>query len=140
MKLVLDGREYDLTEAVQRPAIGDVVDLKRATKDLGEPVSVRKITDAIEDLGGVFLSIGDGGTVRDLGDAMLDYFDDIDHLLAFSAMVFLCRRKAGEPCTWEAALRVSPADVQLRVDVESVEDEADPKDPSTLEDGEPVEA
>lgn len=132
MKLIIEGREYDLTEAIARPAMGDLVDLKRATKGLEETVSIRTITDAVVDLGNVFVELGDEATVGDVGEAMLDYFDSVEHLLAFTAMVFLCRRTAGEPCTWDDASRVSPRDVQVRVEVEvDDEDGADPKAPST---------
>jgi hypothetical protein len=139
MKLVIAGREYELDEAVYAPAMGDLIDLKRATKGYDEPVSVRTITEAVSDLGDVYIGFAgaDDVTVADFGGAMLDFFDDVGHLTAFAAMVFLCRRKAGEPCTWEDALSVSPSAVQFRFDVEAPDDEedgADPKDPSTSED------
>lgn len=140
MRLVIAGKEYQLDEAIYEVAMGDLIDLKRATKGYEEPVSVRAIADAVADLGELYTGLPDDATLGDLGDAMLDYFDDVGHLTAFAAMVFLCRRKAGEPCTWDEALLVSPSAVQFRFDVQVPdEDGPDPKDLSTPEAADPSE-
>src|SRR5690349_1330678 len=100
-----EGVKYDLMAATQRARIGDLVELNRLSG-----ISVRKIADVLIGMGGM--------------ESILDVYDEPERLEVFAAMLFLCKRKAGEPFTWDEALGTSLIDITL--DFGEVV-EADPK-------------
>jgi hypothetical protein len=132
MKVSIEGREYDLTEAIHKPKIGDVLDLKRS----GGTAPAR-IVDAIDELGEALRALPEDATMRDLDRVVLEFFDSVEHLEAFAGIVFLCRRKAGEPATWADALGTSISDVQFALGPDDEGDDEgegdDPKAQSTPE-------
>ena len=133
MKVTIEGREYDLTAAIHKPRIGDVIDLKRAGG-----TAPSRIVQAIDELGETLRGLPEDATLQALDRAVLDYFDSIEHLEAFAGIVFLCRRKSGDPVSWDDALSTSISDVQFVPDADDeAEVDADPKDPSTPADVEP---
>ena len=104
------GESYDLQEATQRAAIGDLRELLRVAD-----ISARKIADTLMGMSEM--------------ESILDVYDSEDRLEVFAAMLFLCRRKAGDrDFTWADALATSLIDIQLVVEVDE-EEEADPKGP-----------
>ena len=109
-----EGRKYDVMEATQRATIGDLLELHR---DAG--MSVRKISTVLTGLADM--------------KSILDIYDEPARLEVWSAMLFLCLRKAGRrEFTWDDALSVSLVDIAL--DIETPEEGAgDPKvsDPPT---------
>lgn len=108
------GVRYDLTEATQQATIGTLLELHRVAG-----MSVRKVSE-------VLIGMGDMTSI-------LDVFDSPERLEVWPAMLFLCKRKAGDAdFTWEQALSVSLYDVHLVID-EPGEADADPKvsDPRT---------
>lgn len=113
--LVVQGVRYDLQEAVQHASIRALVDLQKAAG-----ISVNTIADTL-------VGMGDMKSPREI-------FDTVERLNVFAAMVFLCRRKAGDVVTFDEASEVSMADV--RIDFDDDDDETadeDPKDQSTPE-------
>ena len=112
--LVVDGVRYDLQEAIQEPSIRSLVDLQKAAG-----ISVTTIAETLVGMGGM--------------KSATEIFDSVERLNVFAALVFLCRRKAGErDLTFDEASEVSLANVSLDFeDDDEVED--DPKDPSTPE-------
>ncbi|GAA1787871.1 hypothetical protein [Agromyces lapidis] len=112
--LTVDGVSYDLERAIQHAAIRDLVDLKRATQVGGVGgISIKSIVTALE-------------AMQEF-DSPMDMFDSVETLETFAALVFLCKRRAGEPVTFDEACSVSLASVGLEVeDGEAVE--VDPKD------------
>ena len=121
--LTVDGVSYDLERAIQHAAIRDLVDLKRATQVGGVGgISIKSIVAALD-------------AMQAFTDPM-DMFDSVETLETFAALVFLCKRKAGETVTFDEAAGTSLASVGL--EVEDDEPEAvDPKDQSTLEEDAP---
>lgn len=118
--LTFEGVRYDLREATQKPLIRDLIELK---KQAG--ISVRTIADVLIGMGEM--------------NSILDVYDEVDRLEVFAAMLFLCKRKAGEDYTWNDALSVSLIDITIEFDEEEGE-ESDPKDVSpSMPDGDAVE-
>ena len=130
MKVTIEGAVFDLSEAIHKPKIGDVIDLKKSGG-----TSPSRIVQAIDALGDVLQTLPEGATMQVLDRAVLDYFDSLEHLEAFAGIVFLCRRKAGEPVSWAEALDTSISDVQFALSDDDEEDSEgdDPKAPSTPE-------
>lgn len=113
-QLTVGGVSYDLERSIQQASIRDLVDLKRATQVGGAGgVSIKSIAAVLESLGEL--------------ESPMDMFDSVDTLETFAALVFLCKRKAGEAVSFDEAGSVSLADVGLIVDDAEAEDEA-PKD------------
>ncbi len=83
MKLIIEGKEYDLTAALQRPTLFLVREMKIRTgygmKSLKEQSARFK------------------GLKED------DFLEDVDLMGAFMAMIWLARRQAGENLSLEAA-------------------------------------
>lgn len=108
------GKKYDVMEATQRAAIGDLLELHREAG-----MSVRKISNVLTSLADM--------------ESILDIYDEPDRLSVWPAMLFLCLRKAGHrEFTWADALAVSLVDIQLDIETEEA-GEGDPKvsDPTT---------
>ena len=118
-QLTVEGVSYDLERSIQQASIRDLVDLKRATQVGGQGgISIKSIAGALNKL-------------AELSDPM-DIFDSLETLETFGALVFLCKRKAGESVSFDEACNTPLSDVGLTVDeVEAAED--DPKDQSTPE-------
>ena len=111
--LTVGGVSYDLERSIQQASIRDLVDLKRATQVGGVGgISIKSIASALNEL-------------AELSDPM-DIFDSLETLETFGALVFLCKRKAGEQVTFEEACSTPLSDVGLTVD--EVVEESDPKD------------
>lgn len=134
MKVTIEGHEYDLADAIHKPKIGDVLDLKKSGG-----TAPAKIVDAIDALGEALRVLPKDASVKDLDRVVLGYFDSVEHLEAFAGIVFLCRRKAGETVTWADALDTSISDVQFIPEGEEEDEGDDPKAPSTLDQGDPGE-
>ena len=108
-----EGQKYDVMAATQRAAIGDLLELHREAR-----MSVRKIGDVLTGL-------------KDMS-SILDIYDSPERLEIWPAMLFLCKRKAGDRgFTYAQALAVSLVDVQLLIDTEEVEDGPKVSDPPT---------
>ena len=121
MNLVINGTEYPITESVTEAKLEDLLFVERETKVLGHTITVKRIRDYIVNdlLTPAAAQNGDGFTFAD-GEA---------NIIAFYALVYLVRRKAGEAPAFDDARNLSLADLRLAVTVED-EPEADPKDPS----------
>lgn len=103
------GQKFDLMAATQQAAIGDLLELHREAG-----MSVRKIGDVLVEL-------------KDM-ESILDIYDTPERLEVWPAMLFLCKRKAGDRgFTYAQALAVSLVDVQIIIERDD-EDDADPKD------------
>nr|QOL00385.1 hypothetical protein [uncultured organism] len=109
MKLILAGKEYDINESMTKATLFDLYELKMKTG-----IGMKSLSDALERMG-------------KLADPK-DFLDDETILLALCALVWLCRRHAGESLTIEEANKVALADVQFKVDAADLPDEveADP--------------
>jgi len=101
--LTYEGEKYDLMGATQRARIGDLVELNRLSG-----ISVRTIADTLIGMGEM--------------KSILDVYDDPERLEVFAAMLFLCKRKAGEAFTWDEALGASLVDISLDFGEVSEED------------------
>lgn len=112
MKLILAGSEYDINESMTKATLYDLYELKTKTG-----IGMKSLSDALERMG-------------KLADPQ-QFLDDETILLALCALVWLCRRHAGESLSIEEANRVALADVQFKVDAADMPDEAaDPTAPA----------
>lgn len=111
--LEYDGTRYDLQEATQRSAIRDLVELKKLSG-----ISVRTIADTLIGMGEM--------------ESPLEIFDEVERLEVFAAMLFLCKRKAGDTFSWDDALSASLIDISLDFG-EAVEEDPKVSDLSTPE-------
>lgn len=114
--LVVDGTRYDLQESVQRASIKTLVDLQKSAG-----ISVNTIAETL-------VGMGEMASPSEL-------FDSVERLNVFAALVFLCKRKAGEQVSFDDAAEVSMADVSIDFDDESEDEADDPKGPRTTEAG-----
>jgi hypothetical protein len=112
--LTYEGQQFDLQAATQAASIRDLVELKKTAG-----ISVRTIADTLVGMGEM--------------ESFLDIYDSVDRLEVFAAMLFLCKRKAGESFSWDDALGASLVDITLSFE----EDEAD--DPKATSPQTPVE-
>lgn len=114
-RIIIQGTEYDLTAAVSAAGLGDLFQLKVKTKALGFPVTLSSINRLFTDIGE--LVKGD-----DFDPVTL--LDDEERLLTFQAVLWLSKRKAGEPVTFDDVGSISFTEFSLLPDEE---DEPDPK-------------
>jgi hypothetical protein len=112
--LVVNEVRYDLQDAVQHASIRSLVDLQKAAG-----ISVNTIAETL-------VGMGEMQSPEEL-------FESVERLNVFAALVFLCRRKAGEQVSFDDASEVSMADVALDFDDDEDEAEDDPKGQSTPE-------
>lgn len=111
MKLVLSGREYSINEALQKATLADLYRLK---VDTG--IGMKTLKTSLD-------------AMSELADPE-DFLDDERILRALNALVWLCRRRAGETLTVEQATDVPLSEVAFATDdedeAESGEGEPDP--------------
>jgi len=113
--LVIEGDRFDMQEALGKASIRTLVDLQKSAG-----ISVNTIVDTLSSLGEV--------------EDPRELFNSVERLYVFAALVFLCRRKAGESLSFDDATEVSLADVRIDFDVADEDAESDdPKVPSTPE-------
>lgn len=91
MLLIISGTEYDVVETLSKPSLNDLFYLKVKTKTEDFPL-------------GVSLKTMIPGMLRmaDFTDPA-DFIDDAESLLNLRALVYLCRRHAGERVTLDSA-------------------------------------
>jgi uncharacterized protein (DUF433 family) len=112
--LVIEGDRFDIQEALGKASIRTLVDLQKSAG-----ISVNTIVDTLA-------ALGEMEDPREL-------FNSVERLYVFAALVFLCRRKAGEKLSFDDATEVSLADVRIDFEDDEAEVASDPKDPQTLE-------
>lgn len=127
MKLVIGEQKYDLIDGIQKASLSDLIMLKRATKASDRPngVTLTTITGFFENL-----PEGDdteGGDAE--GPGMLEtILDSDDGLEILRALIFLCRRRAGETISFEQATDVPVMDLDFEDDEEAEVADESPKD------------
>lgn len=91
MQLVVQGRHYDLKETLSKPSLNDLYYLKVKTISAEFPkgVSLKTMVPVMEKM----------ATFED----PTDIIDDAELLLNLRALVFLCRKHAGENVTLDTA-------------------------------------
>lgn len=87
MKLIVSGTKYDLKESIQNATLRNLYVLK-----MQAGVGMKSLRDAFKRMEA---SAPKDGTEAD----PLDFLESEENLLALQAMVWLCRRHAGEHCT-----------------------------------------
>lgn len=112
MKLLLAGKEYDITDALQKSTLADLYDLKVQTG-----IGMKTLSDSLQRMSA-------------LADPQ-DFLDDEEILRALTSLIWLCRRRAGEKLTVAEANAVALSDIQFKVDPADTPDEA--ADPTTAQ-------
>lgn len=92
MQLVIQGKRYDLIETLSKPSLNDLYYLKVKTKSEDFPAGV-----SLKSMVPVMLRMAD------ISDDPAAILDDPELLLNLRALVFLCRRHAGEKLTFDEA-------------------------------------
>jgi hypothetical protein len=110
VKLILSGREYELEDALQRSTLADLYQLKLKTG-----IGMKTLKASLEAMGEF--------------DNPEDFLDDERVLLAFNALIWLCRRRAGEKLTLEEANDVPISEVAFETDEPDVTPD-EPADPT----------
>jgi hypothetical protein len=136
---VVGADEYDAIEAIQGASINSVRMLKAATKGMletaeGEPkfqgVTPMGIAAFIDEL------------TKKAGEADFDpiaILSDDSYLLHMQALVWLSKRRAGDPITFDDAGESGFAEVQFRVEGEPEGETPDPKDEAISVEDAPLE-
>lgn len=138
MRIELDGNTYDLSEAVSKAKLNDLMELKVKTQASGEGVSVKSIRATFMRMGETFKAMsGQSDDVTDdemaqlLSDAFLELLSDTDFVRNFVGVMFLARRRAGEKVTVEEAGEFAFSDIRFippssEDDTEELGDDAAP--------------
>lgn len=93
MKLIVGDKKYPLQEAIQGATLQNLYALKMQTKGPGtNGIGIKSLRDAFQRMQD---SAPKDGTPAD----PLDFLEDAENLLALQAMVWLCKRHAGENVT-----------------------------------------
>lgn len=94
MLLVIGDRKYDMHETLSKPSLNDLYYLKVKTRSEEFPagVSLASLGREMERMSAVVDEHGPNGLL-----------DDAEMLLALRALVFLCRKHAGENVTLDSA-------------------------------------
>ncbi|WP_422934982.1 hypothetical protein [Sinomonas sp. P47F7] len=116
MKFRLNGREYDIEAALQRPTLLMLREMKIRTG-----YGIKSIRDAAPKFQDLFGG-AEGLSEEEKEDLFMEVVDDPDFLGVFIAVIWLARRHAGENLTFEEA---GDFDIDS---LEVVDDEPDPKD------------
>lgn len=87
MKLIVAGKTYPLQEAIQGATLRNLYALKIQTG-----LGMKSLRDTFKRMEASAPKDGSQGDP-------LDFLEDADNLLALQAMVWLCKRHAGEPVT-----------------------------------------
>lgn len=93
MKLIVGDKKYPLQEAIQGATLRNLYTLKMQTKSHDHPgIGIKSLRDAFQRMQD---SAPKDGSAAD----PLDFLEDAENLLALQAMVWLCKRHAGEAVT-----------------------------------------
>lgn len=92
MQLIIEGRRYDLIESLSKPTLNDLYYLKVKTKSEEYPAGV-----SLKSMVPVMLRMAE------ISDDPAAILDDPELLLNLRALVFLCRRHAGERLSFDEA-------------------------------------
>lgn len=103
MKLIIRGDEYDLFKSITDATLDELVELRRATEQLGEPVTPRVIREYLSDV--VFKQT-----------AAFAHVDDERSILCFRGLVFLAQRTAGKEIQFADTGATRLSDVQIQLD------------------------
>lgn len=115
MKLIVAGKKYPLQEAIQGATLRNLYVLKVQTG-----IGIKSLRDAFQRMQD---SAPKDGTQGD----PLDFLEEEDNLLALQAMVWLCKRHAGESVTVSEANDFPLSQIGFESDTEEVKAE----DPTT---------
>lgn len=120
MKLIVGDKKYPLQEAIQGATLNNLYALKMQTKGPGtQGIGIKSLRDAFQRMQDT--APKDGSTADPLA-----FLEDAENLLALQAMVWLCKRHAGESVTVAEA-----NDFPLsQIGFEAEEAEAEPEDPT----------
>lgn len=93
VKLIVGDKKYPLQEAIQGATLRNLYTLKLQTKGEGHPgIGIKSLRDA-------FQRMQDNAPKDGAAADPLDFLEDAENLLALQAMVWLCKRHAGESVT-----------------------------------------
>ena len=104
MKLVLAGVEYSVNESLQKATLADLYELKVTTG-----IGMKTLRTSLVSM----------STLTDPED----FLEDEAILLALNALIWLCRRRAGESVSLSAANDVALEDIKFLTDAADVEDD-----------------
>lgn len=107
MKLVLAGTEYSVNDALQKATLSDLLQLKVKTG-----IGMKTLKKSLD-------------SMSKLADPE-DFLDDEPILLALNALVWLCRRHAGEKLSLDDANAVPLDEISFNTDDEPAAVETDP--------------
>lgn len=117
MKLIVGDKKYPLQEAIQGATLHNLYALKMQTKGDGSAgIGIKSLRDAFQRMQD---SAPKDGTAAD----PLDFLEDAENLLALQAMVWLCKRHAGEAVTVAEANDFPLSKIGFEADPEEVEAE-----------------
>ena len=120
MKLIVGDKKYPLQEAIQGATLQNLYTLKLQTKGPGTPgIGIKSLRDAFQRMQD---SAPKDGTPAD----PLDFLEDAENLLALQAMVWLCKRHAGENVTVAQANDFPLSRIGFETDEEPAADAEDP--------------
>ncbi|PRB69519.1 hypothetical protein [Arthrobacter sp. MYb213] len=122
MKLVIQGKEYELREGISKATLGDLYVLK-----VKSGMGVKRIMEVFRGM--------------EKAESHFDLIESEDGIQALRAMIFLCRRAAGEYLDFDEATDFPMSEMGFVVDDEE-KSSADPKETPTAsapDEGTPVE-
>lgn len=120
MKLIVGDNKYPLKEAIQGATLRNLYTLKLQTKGDGHPgIGIKSLRDA-------FKRMQDRAPKDGTKADPLEFLEDEENLLALQAMVWLCKRHAGEFVTVEEANQFPLS----RIGFEAEAEEPKPEDPT----------
>lgn len=120
MRIELNGNTYDLSEAVSKAKLNDLMELKLKTQSTGEGVSLKSIRGTFMRMGDTFKAMsGQSDEMTDeqmaeaLSEAFLELLSDAEFVRNFVGVIFLARRRAGDKVTVEEAGEFAFSDIQF---------------------------
>ncbi|WP_104116969.1 hypothetical protein [Arthrobacter sp. B1805] len=119
MKLIISGKKYELDESMQKASLNDLYVLK-----VRSGMGIKSLKDNLIKM----------QTYED----PLDFLDEADNLMALQAMIWLCRRFAGENLTIEQANSCPLNEIGFESDEPEPEAEAAPDPKVTPPDSDPA--
>ena len=130
MKIKLHDVEYDLSQAVSKARLNDLMELKVKTRIDGhpgvDPKSIRaallRMGTSLKEAKAALAEPDDDALAEIIQDVFLELLGDDDFLRNFVGLIFLARRYAGENTTVKEAGEFAFFDVEWVVD-EDVTDE-----------------
>lgn len=108
MKLVVSGKEYPLKEGIGKASLGDLYTLK-----IKSGLGVKRIMQAFQGM-------------KNSADYW-EFFEEAENIQALRAMIWLCRRAAGEHVEFEEATSMPLSEIGFAKDEPEEAEEADPK-------------